>query len=50
MKKIRALLQLEDEDTGDLVNVGDEPARDEVYKLVKYFWYSGARDYYSMKE
>ena len=50
MKKIRALLQLEDEDAGDLVNVGEEPARDEVYKLVKYFWYSGARDYYSMKE
>lgn len=42
-------LHLEDEDTGDLVNVGDqEQNKEEIYKLVNYFWYSGAResDYY----
>lgn len=38
-------LHLDDEDNGDLVNVGDQgEKKEDVYRLVNYFWYSGARD------
>lgn len=45
-REVRRLLQLQDEDTGDLVNVGDNVDKnDENYKLQTFYWYSGYRQY-----
>lgn len=43
---VRRLLQLDDEETGDLVHVDEEVPTEEDYKIVNYFWFSGFRDYY----
>lgn len=48
-KDVRKLLKLQDEDTGDYINVGDNliDVSDKNYKLVTYYWYSGYRQYIS---
>lgn len=44
-------LKLEDEDSGDLVNVGTETAEeDKPYFLKTYFWHTGYRQYYGDKD
>lgn len=50
-KQIKKELQLEDEENGSLVDVGeDEPEEySEDYIIESYFWYSGYRQYYLLK-
>lgn len=45
MRDKRKELQLEDEETGDLINVDQSADKEGVYRLVEYFWFSGAREY-----
>lgn len=50
-KTAKAELLLEDEESGDLIHVGDEVQNaDEVYTMVEYGWFSGAREYYRMRQ
>lgn len=45
-KEVKRLLNLEDEDTGNLVNIDDEPAAlDKNFVLEFYAWHTGYRQY-----
>lgn len=47
-RKVKRILQIEDEDTGSLVNVGDDeyfPEDPENFVLESYAWFSGYRQY-----
>ena len=46
LSKVRKLLQLEDEESSDLVHVENDAPTEEDYQIVNYFWFSGFRDYY----
>jgi plasmid rolling circle replication initiator protein Rep len=46
LSKIRKLLQLEDEENGDLAHIENDVPTEEDYQIVNYFWFSGFRDYY----
>ena len=50
-RQIKRQLGLEDEETGNLVEVGEpnEIGQNELYSFVHYFWYSGYRQYYAVK-
>lgn len=48
MKQARAILKLEDEETGSLVDVGDTEASDLPYEIVTYYFYSGYKQYLSI--
>lgn len=51
MRDYKALLKLDDVEDGDLIHVGDDDAehdKEEPYRLVSYFWYSGYRQYYEV--
>lgn len=48
MRKAFKDLRLEDAESGNLVEVGEETATDSnEYKLVNYFWHTGYRQYFS---
>lgn len=46
LSKVRKLLQLEDEENGDLAHIENDVPTEEDYQIVNYFWFSGFRDYY----
>lgn len=50
-KAIKKKLGLEDEDTGNLVDVGEpeEIGKEDIYEIVHYCWYSGYRQYYPVR-
>lgn len=45
MREKKKQLQLEDEETGSLINVDQTEDKEGIYRLVEYFWFSGAREY-----
>ena len=48
MRDVFAQLRLEDAETGNLVEVGEDEAEDSLdYTLVNYFWHSGYRQYFA---
>lgn len=46
LSKVRKLLQLEDEENGDLAHIENDVPTEEDYQIVNYFWFSGFRDYF----
>lgn len=53
LREVKQILKMDDEEDGSLVNVGDnedEHSKEESYRLVHYWWYSGYRQYYRMGE
>lgn len=46
LSKVRKLLQLEDEEEGDLAHIENDEPTEEDYQIVNYFWFSGFRDYF----
>lgn len=50
-KEIAKDLKLDDVESGNLINVGDENINDELgYVIEKYFWHIGFRSYYAIRE
>lgn len=45
VKEAFQALKLEDADTGDLINIGEEERTNETYEEVSYFWHTGYRQY-----
>lgn len=51
MREAKAILKLEDEEKGNLIDVGEEMSdkdKDEAYTLVSYYFYNGYRQYISI--
>lgn len=46
LSKVLKLLQLEDEENGDLAHIENDVPTEEDYQIVNYFWFSGFRDYF----
>jgi len=53
LRDYKALLKQDDEETGDLIHVGDDDVPDkdkeEKYRIVSYCWYAGYRQYYRVE-
>lgn len=51
MKEVNKLLKLDDVDSGNLLDVGDNATKaDGDYFVESYFWYSGYRQYYKLEK
>lgn len=48
-RDVKRILALDDVEDGDLVNIGENTEIGEVVNREYYFWYSGYRQYYSVK-
>ena len=48
-RDVKRILALDDVEDGDLVNIGEQTEIGEVVNREYYFWYSGYRQYYSVK-
>ena len=48
-RDVKRILALDDVEDGDLVNIGESTEIGEVVNREYYFWYSGYRQYFSVK-